>query len=236
MAIRGILFDKDGVFVDFDKTWAPALKVLARDFAGGDPAREARYLEWAGYDPARDNFVSGSIWAAGNTGDLVDAWLPSGSAEAKAEMAHRIDGYCATCDPAPLLPLDVLQGVFGNLRQQGYVLGVATNDSEISARNTVNRFGLSDMFQLVMGYDSVLRPKPAGDPVHMFASHTGFDVGELAMVGDNLHDAEMARAAGTGLAIGVLSGNSTRDELESHVDHIIESIADVGALLAVVGK
>jgi phosphoglycolate phosphatase len=235
MAIRGILFDKDGVFVDFDKTWAPALKVLARDFSEGDAGQEARYLELAGYDPLRDIFVSGSIWAAGNTADLVNAWLPAGSGREKADMAQRIDGYCATCDPAPLLPLEDLRAVFSSLRGEGYVLGVATNDSEISARNTVARFGLEDVFALVMGYDSVVRPKPAGDPVHLFAAHTGFTVTEVAMVGDNLHDAEMARAAGTGLSIGVLSGNSTRQELEPHVDHVIDSIADVAALMTRVG-
>ena len=68
--------------------------------------------------------------------------------------------------------------------------------------------------------------------MHLFARHTGLDAKAIAMVGDNLHDLEMAHAAGAGLAIGVLSGNSTREQLEERADLIIDSIADLPALFA----
>lgn len=230
--IKGILFDKDGVFVDFDKTWAPALKVVAREIAAGDAALAAHYLAVAGYDPEADAFMPGSIWAAGNTIDLVAAWLPQGDAATRAQMATRVDGYCAQCEPVPVLPVDQLQDVFGGLRAAGFQLAVATNDSSISARRTVDRFGLIEHFDLVMGYDSVANPKPAADPILKFASEHGHSVDQLAMVGDNLHDAEMARAAGARLAIGVLSGNATRKELTGQVDHILNDITEVEGLLA----
>ena len=54
---------------------------------------------------------------------------------------------------------------------------------------------------------------------------------EVAVVGDNLHDLAMARAAGAGLAIGVLSGTSVVDELKPHADHVIGSIADLPEIL-----
>ncbi len=231
MAIRGILFDKDGVIVDFDKTWAPALKVIARDLARGDLGLEAHYLEVAGYDSDADVFVSGSIWAAGNTIDLVAAWLPDGTQADRQAMAERVDGYCATCTPEPIFPVAQLSEIFGTLAAAGYRLGVATNDSEASARATVGKFGLADHFDLVMGYNSVANPKPAADPVHMFADHCGIPVHELAMVGDNCHDAEMARVAGTGLAIGVLSGNGTREDLAGLTDYILNDISELSALL-----
>lgn len=231
MHIKGILFDKDGVFVDFDKTWAPAMKVVARNMADGDAALEAHYLAVAGYDPAADVFLPGSIWAAGNTIDLVTAWLPDGDAAARAEMAAKIDGYCAQFEPVPVLPLEQIQSVFRVLRSEGYKMGVATNDSTASAHRTVDMFGLAEYFDLVMGYDSVDNPKPAPDPVLKFAGEHGLSVDELAMVGDNLHDAEMARAAGTRLAIGVLSGNATLKELTGQVDHIIKDISDLKGLM-----
>ena len=235
MDIKGILFDKDGVFVDFDKTWAPALKVVAHDIADGDAAQAARYLEIAGYDPQIDNFVPGSIWAAGNTADLVRAWLPDGDADARQAMAARIDGYCATCDPAPIRPVEELQAIFGSLKRAGFLLGVATNDAEASARKTTQEFGLAGIFDLVMGYDSVANPKPAAEPVMKFTETFGLGVQQVAMVGDNLHDAEMARAAGARLAIGVLSGNATRAELNGHVDHIVDDISGIEALLQRLG-
>ena len=231
MRIKGILFDKDGVFVDFDRTWAPALKVIARDLSDGDRSKEDHLLQVAGYDHALDVFLPGSVWAAGNTSDLVAAWLPDGDAAARQAMAEKVDGYCATCEPHPLLPTAQLQNIFGALKSTGYFLGVATNDVEASAHKTVVQFGLADHFDLVLGYNSVVNPKPAADPALKFAYEMGIAAGELAMVGDNLHDAEMARAAGAGLAIGVLSGNATEKELNGHVDHILNDISELDGLL-----
>jgi phosphoglycolate phosphatase len=52
------------------------------------------------------------------------------------------------------------------------------------------------------------------------------------MVGDNLHDLEMARAAGAGLRIGVLTGTGTREELAPHADLCLASIAELPDALA----
>ena len=59
------------------------------------------------------------------------AWLPDGDADARQAMAARIDGYCATCDPAPIRPVEELQAIFGSLKRAGFLLGVATNDGNV---------------------------------------------------------------------------------------------------------
>ena len=76
MAIRGILFDKDGTLIDFPATWLPVLKALALEFSGGHQPLADELLIVAGYDRERDQLRGGSIWAAGNTMDLVRAWKP----------------------------------------------------------------------------------------------------------------------------------------------------------------
>jgi phosphoglycolate phosphatase len=53
----------------------------------------------------------------------------------------------------------------------------------------------------------------------------------VAVVGDNLHDLIMARAAGAALAIGVLTGNGTREGLGPHAHHHNASIDDLPGLL-----
>ncbi len=80
---------------------------------------------------------------------------------------------------------------------------------------------------MVIGYDSVARAKPHADQLHLFAARTGLEPNSIAMVGDNAHDLEMAHAAGAGLAIGVLSGNSTLDDLGPLSDAILGSIAEL---------
>jgi phosphoglycolate phosphatase len=54
---------------------------------------------------------------------------------------------------------------------------------------------------------------------------------EVAVVGDNPHDLEMARSAGAALAIGVLSGNSTLEDFGSLPDAVLNSIAELPAYL-----
>jgi phosphoglycolate phosphatase len=73
----------------------------------------------------------------------------------------------------------------------------------------------------------VPNPKPAPDIVHAFAAAAGLRPRDIAVVGDNRHDLEMARAAGAGAAIGVLTGNSSLDDLSPLADAVLRSIADL---------
>ncbi len=232
MAIDAILFDKDGVLVDFDRTWKPALKSFAAKLANGHPEETERYLVAAGFDPNSDQFLAGSVWAAGHTIDLVRVWDPNGDEASHKALTVSIEEHCLTIKPASILPLDALQDLFAGLRRRQLKLGIATNDIERSALKTVAQFGIGDYLDLVLGYDSVANPKPAPDPIYRFCEHTGVEPANIAMVGDNLHDMEMARAAGTGVAIAVLSGNSSYADLAPHADYIIESIAQLPVVLA----
>ena len=230
--IHGILFDKDGVFVDFEKTWTPVLKAVAHDLARGDSGFARELLLVAGFDAASDTFLPGSIWAAGHADDLVDAWLPLLNGIDQRKLFGVVEGHCLKATPQPVLPHDVQREIFSHLKQQGLKLGVATNDMAASARATVGAFGLSDLFDLVLGYDSVANPKPAGDPVLAFAARTGIAAGSIMMVGDNTHDMHCGRAGGAALCVGVLSGNSSARELAALADHVIDDISHLPPLLA----
>jgi phosphoglycolate phosphatase len=54
---------------------------------------------------------------------------------------------------------------------------------------------------------------------------------EVCVVGDNLHDLEMGRAAGAGLVVGVLTGTSEHGDLAPLADRVLESIVALEALL-----
>ena len=231
MAIRGILFDKDGTLIDFPSTWTPVLQSLALEFAKGDQARADGLMVVAGYDHRQRCFKQGSIWAAGNTLDLVTAWLPEASDSERAATSRWIDDYCARSAADTAVPVTDLARFFGNLRHSGFSLGVATNDVTRSARATLERLGVGHLMCSILGYDAVVRPKPAADMVLAFCDEAGIEPGEVAVVGDNLHDLVMARAAGAALAVGVLTGNASHDDLKPYADHVIASIEDLPRLL-----
>jgi phosphoglycolate phosphatase len=71
--------------------------------------------------------------------------------------------------------------------------------------------------------------------IHAFAAATGLEPIEIAMVGDNSHDIETARAGGAGLAIAVLSGNAAHGDIAHLADHTLASIAELPQLLRRLG-
>ena len=231
MTIRAILFDKDGTLIDFAATWAPVVKALAVEFSGGHQPTADELLAIAGYDAARDSFRGGSVWAGGTSRDLVAAWRPGASAAEIEEATRFVDNFCMAHAPGSAVPVADLEPLFRDLKAEGLKLGIATNDSEHSAKTTAARLGVDHLFDRILGYDSVVNAKPAPDMVLDFCAALSLAPATVAVVGDNIHDIAMARAAGAGLAIGVLTGNSSHDELAPHADHVIASVADLPRLL-----
>jgi phosphoglycolate phosphatase len=231
MAIRGVLFDKDGTLIDSEGTWVPFYKnMLKREKRISDSEIEALMVK-AGYDPANDGFLGGSVLAGGTARQLVELWWPGATAETHDAITYRMQDDSVPLSTHHLRPLFDLVPVLDGLLASGLRLGIATNDGERSARSHMQHLGVEQYFELILGSDSVVEPKPSGQMVKRFAGTTGLQPHEIVMVGDNLHDMEEARNGGAGLAIGVLTGNSSRADLEVHADHVIDSVAELTSLL-----
>ena len=74
MNYRGIVFDKDGTLLDFNRTWLPIYLHAANEFASGVATLAEQLLTRHGFDPERGRFESGSLLAAGNNHQIADAW------------------------------------------------------------------------------------------------------------------------------------------------------------------
>lgn len=225
--MRAILFDKDGTLIDFHASWSRLYRELALDLADGDSSVAASMLADGGMDPASGRVRAGAVLAAGNTIDIARLWFPRLSGAAFDAMVARIDAAFLHNSRSHSVPVPGLKSTLVELGAAGVTMGVATSDGEAAARAAVAMLGVSEYLPHVFGYDSVARPKPAPDMVHAFAALTGLPLAEIAVVGDNTHDLHMARAAGAGAAIGVLSGTGRREDLAPLADIVLESICDL---------
>lgn len=229
--IKGILFDKDGTLIDFGKTWYALADLMALHAADGDRERADTLMTLAGYDYANACFKADSVFAAGTNADIVALWYPGADAGRRKEMTLFFDTFTAEQGALQSVPLPGSQDTIAGLHRAGFKLGVATNDSTGGAEKTLLALGIAQMFDAAYGYDAVANPKPAPDSITAFCDLTGLKPSEIAMVGDNRHDLEMAKAGGA-LAVGVLSGTGTRESLSPLADVVLGSIVDLPAYLA----
>ena len=231
MSIKGILFDKDGTLIEVNGTWVPLYKSGLPAAFGHSAEEVLELLQRAGYDVETDGFKAGSVLAAGTTEQLVKVWWPELSPEHHRARVYFINNEIAPKAKTFVKPLMDLAPVFDELHAMGMVLGLGTNDSEASGRSHMTHLDVHHYFDVMIGADSVEIPKPSGQMIEMFAKATKLEPHEIAMVGDNSHDMDEARAGGAGLAIGVLSGNAGHDDIAHLADHVLDSVADLPALL-----
>lgn len=229
--IKGLLFDKDGTLFDYYGTWIPILEGGALLAARGNALAVAGLMAECGLDAVSGRVPAGGVLAAGDTPDLARLWAHAGSWPVD-ELTSALDAHFAAEAPLRSCPVTDLVAFFQGLRASGLRTGIATNDNIASATATIARFGLSDHVEFVCGYDSGHGIKPAPGMLHAFCAAVGLQPSEVAMVGDNFHDLEMARAGGAGLKVGVLTGTSLRADLEPHADVVLDSIVDLPAFLA----
>jgi len=85
------------------------------------------------------------------------------------------------------------------LRGQGWRLGVCTNKPHAPALTVLAHFGWSDLFDVVIGGDSLPVNKP--DPAPLRAAIAGVGGGSVIYVGDSEVDAATARAAAVPFAL-----------------------------------
>lgn len=234
MAVRGILFDKDGTLIDFRRTWLAAYRGAAAELAavaGLPPAFARALLARSGYDAATDGFAETSplLWATNRA--IAETWA------AAPELAH-VPGAVAIAEAHfgdelryPPVPVGDLSALFGRLRDRGLGLGVATMDTTAKARSLLAGLGVEGQLDFVTGFDGGFGEKPGPGMVHGFCAALELAPEEVVVVGDTAADLLMARAAGAAMAVAVLTGATPRAALDRHADRVIDSVMTIEALL-----
>ena len=220
--IDGLLFDKDGTLFDFRVSWGRWAQTFLTRIAS-DAAHARRLGRAIGFDLDTGAFAPDSPVIAATAADIAAALAPEMPGVSVADLTDRIDASAAQAPMSEAVPLRPLLSA---LRDQGLRIGLATNDSELPARQHLANHGLTDCFDFISGYDSGHGAKPGPGMCLAFARQLGLRPSRVAMVGDSRHDLEAGRAAGM-RTVAVVTGIAKREELAPHADVVL---ADIGAI------
>ena len=244
MKISGILFDKDGTLLDFNEFWVPAAQCIIRrifsDYRISDTSAHAeKALHSIG-------IVENKVLPDGSF-----AWKPyrdiaNDLRSALEEMEHglRIDAeelerklvqYFTEesfADNDRIKGTADLPAILQGLHKMGVQCGIATTDTYCVAVECLKKMHILSFFTFFAA-DQMPEPvplKPDGRIILRAAEQWHIAPESMLVVGDALNDMKFAHNGGA-IAVGVLSGVSSREQLQPAADYILNSVADLPALV-----
>jgi len=228
-----LLFDVDGTLVDDEDRYR---NLAALRFSAIETRASRRAAEiWAplgGYDPAKRSLdMSGPIAKASRREDMAIAAVAIYStgrswhdARAIAEAAYSDADDIQLKSYTPRLFPGVSDSLH-RLKTAGFTLGIATNGPSQITKKLLNALNISSLFSVVFGSEDSANPKPAPDLLLAACGKAKIPPSSTVYVGDQLVDAEAAKAAGFIGSI-LVGGSSVVPYPETHR---VASVADLRA-------
>ena len=229
--IELVIFDKDGTIIEFGSMWSGWAVAIADALSPvvGRSVDEPLFA-MLGYDPASGLVQPGGGLAATPMARLRERThellVAEGLSDAEADRALATAWHAP--DPVGLArPLTDLPGLFADLHASGRRVAIATTDDRDPTERTLAALVLTDAVDALVCADDGVPVKPAPDMVLRLCAELDVPPARTAVVGDTAADLRMAREAGVGLVIGVLTGVGARSDLEPLADRVIATVASI---------
>jgi phosphonatase-like hydrolase len=159
--------------------------------------------------------------------------------EEQAQAANKAFEHCYAqlvaeghCSPIPRA-----EDVITSLRGRGIKTALTTGFAKETQTAIINALGWSDLADVVLCPESGMRGRPYPDmPLVALMRTDSVSVRSMVVVGDTSSDVVSGLRAGARASVGVLTGAHGTEQLSAAgATHILDSVADLPALVAALG-
>lgn len=238
MAIKGVIFDKDGTLLDFDGYWLPVNRYTLEDIlksVGREDIPIEELLLAVGVVNGEAE-ISGSLCGGtyGQLGEDIYSVLSRYSAKLTLQetVELTVKYYHEHADKGVMNPTSPsLKNVLTALKTRGIKLAVVTSDDKFVTEKCLESLGIKELFDDVFADDGVHPPKPDPYYAEKFMQKYGLDRSETLMVGDTFTDVNFANNSKISF-VGLAKNQRNRQLLEERGATVI---SDMQELLGVLG-
>jgi HAD superfamily hydrolase (TIGR01549 family) len=193
--IKGILFDKDGTLIEFERTWHSIMTIVFKKIQT-DNLMNHEQLEkikvHCGY--MKNGFEQESKIQYLPTSSIIKNWLQLIGETSIVNMENQLYNIFNEASVDYGVTIQLLPGtkeIIPYLSKK-YFIGIATADTEASMKHSLENAGLIDYFDYFGSDNGELRGKP--DPMMAQEFCDSFDIkrNELLIVGDSVSDFQFA--------------------------------------------
>lgn len=174
--IKAVLFDFDGTIIDTSEavmsTWMKTYTYLT-----GKEGGEEIFLNTFG-EPVYDSMKR--LFPDKDPDECVEIY-----------RSFQPKDYISC---APLCP--GMKELIFELKEKGYLLGIVTSRTRVTAFQGMDRHGITDCFDYVVSCDDTDEHKPSPVPAQIALEKLGVTADEAVMVGDSMFDILCAHNAG----------------------------------------
>lgn len=105
--------------------------------------------------------------------------------------------------------------VLSDIKNNGNMIGILTTKIHRRIESILNKFGLSEITDIIIGADDVKNLKPDPEGLLAIMDSLKIDKKDLLYIGDTVIDAKTAKSAGVDF-FGITTGTTGKDELSAY--------------------
>jgi len=208
--IETYLFDLDGTLIDSSRDIAVAVN-YALEKLGKDPLPEKEIIKHVGYGGRK----------------LMEDVLKTEEKKLVDEGVRLFREYYFRNPAQHTVLYPYAEELLIKLKKEGKKTGVVTNKYEDISRKIIQRLGIEDLIDVLIGGDTTEKKKPEPEPVLYALEKLGSNPYRSIMIGDSEADIQAGKNAGLKTVLVTYGFGKTEIAISLEPDYVINSLKEM---------